>query len=547
MSEHGDSGSEIALREFRRNQRWFRLGCVLIAASLLCRLAYLASGATELTKDEAYQWLWSKHLALSYYSKPLGIALIQFAGTRLWGDTEFGVRFFSPAFAAVLSLVVLRFMACEVGARQGVLLLLIVTAAPLLGIGAVLMTIDPPLVLCWTLAMLAGWRAVQPGGTTKQWALAGTAAGLGFLSKYSALYLIFCWALFFLLWRPARVQLRKPGPYVALLILGLSTLPMLFWNSQHGWTTVRHVADNAGIASAWKPTLRFFWDFLFTEAALLNPVFFLGALWAMAAFWKRRHDDPLWLYFFCFGGPVFLGHLAYSLHSRILPNWIAPAVLPMFCLMVAYWDARWREGARWVKSWLLGGLLFGLAVVGVLHQSNVIGMIAGHPLPAEMDPLRRARAWKETTAVVERARQKLLAEGKPAFIISDHYGLTGEFTFYLPGARASLRTRPLVCYQTSSTPNNQLYFWPEYRYRGARTGENAIYVTEQDPYRLEKGWLWRWLAGKEIGYAKSSPSIAAPPLILEEFESVRNLGVQEIKLGGRVFRRVQLFECRNLR
>src|SRR5438034_6891121 len=199
MSEHGDSGSEIALREFRRNQRWFRLGCVLIAASLLCRLAYLASGATELTKDEAYQWLWSKHLALSYYSKPLGIAFIQFAGTRLWGDTEFGVRFFSPVFAAILSLVVLRFMSRELGARQGVLLLLIVTAAPLLGIGAVLMTIDPPLVLCWTLAMLAGWRAVQPGGTTKQWALAGTAAGLGFLSKYSALFLIFCWALFFLL------------------------------------------------------------------------------------------------------------------------------------------------------------------------------------------------------------------------------------------------------------------------------------------------------------------------------------------------------------
>jgi len=28
--------------------------------------------------------------------------------------------------------------------------------------------------------------------------------------------------------------------------------------------------------------------------------------------------------------PVLIGHLFYSLHSRILPNWIAPAVPPVF-------------------------------------------------------------------------------------------------------------------------------------------------------------------------------------------------------------------------
>src|ERR1700758_4513355 len=126
MSEHGDSGSGPSPGDSRRDQLWFRLGSVFIAVSLLLRLAYLASGTIELTKDEAYQWLWSKHLALSYYSKPPGIALIQFAGTSLWGDTQFGVRFFSPVFAAMLSLVMLRFMAREVGARQAVLLLLIV-------------------------------------------------------------------------------------------------------------------------------------------------------------------------------------------------------------------------------------------------------------------------------------------------------------------------------------------------------------------------------------------------------------------------------------
>src|SRR5215831_20687247 len=93
------------------SEPWVRAGYWLIGVLLILRLAYLASGIIELSNDEAYQWLWSKHLALSYYSKPPGIALIQFAGTRLWGDTQFGVRFFSPVFAAILSAAVLRFFA----------------------------------------------------------------------------------------------------------------------------------------------------------------------------------------------------------------------------------------------------------------------------------------------------------------------------------------------------------------------------------------------------------------------------------------------------
>lgn len=543
-----DANFEPGTLNFELERHWLRLGYVCIAVLLLFRLGYVASSVIELSKDEAYQWLWSKHLALSYYSKPPGIALIQFAGTSLWGDTQLGVRFFSPVFAAVLSFVLLRFLARTLGGRPAFLLLLIITATPLMGIGTILMTIDPPLVLCWTLAMLVGWRAVQPSGTTKDWLLVGLALGLGFLSKYSAAFQIVCWALLFVLWAPARVHLKRPGPYLALLIFAFCTVPVIVWNSQNAWITARHVSENAGLASQWKPTLRFFWDFLFAESALLNPVFFVGAMGAMIGFWKHRQQHPLWLYFFCMGAPVFLGHWLYSLHSRILPNWVAPAVLPMFCLMVAYWNARWQEGARFVKCGLAVGLAFGFVAVGLTHESNLIRKIAGQPLLAEVDPLRRVRAWKETAAVVEQARQKLLEDGKPAFIISDHYGMAGLFSFYLPEAKAAVgSSKPLVYYQTSDKPDNQLYFWPEYRYRTVRRGENAIYVRELDPYPLEKGWPRKWLARQPVGYDHTPPPVGMPQLLREEFESVTDLGVKEIELRGRVFRRVQLFECRNLR
>src|SRR5208337_1662718 len=83
------------------DQHWLRLGYLWLAALLMVRLAYIAIATIQLSRDEAYQWLWSKHLALSYYSKPPLIAYTQFLGTTLWGDNEFGVRFFSPVIAAI--------------------------------------------------------------------------------------------------------------------------------------------------------------------------------------------------------------------------------------------------------------------------------------------------------------------------------------------------------------------------------------------------------------------------------------------------------------
>ncbi|HVV00058.1 MAG TPA: phosphatase PAP2 family protein, partial [Verrucomicrobiae bacterium] len=111
---------------------WLRLGYIVIAALFIAHLAYIASGVIELSEDESYQWLWSKHLALSYYSKPLLIAVTQFLGTHLWGDTVFGIRFFSPVIAAILSFIVLRFFARTVNARASFFLLLAINVTPLM-------------------------------------------------------------------------------------------------------------------------------------------------------------------------------------------------------------------------------------------------------------------------------------------------------------------------------------------------------------------------------------------------------------------------------
>jgi hypothetical protein len=320
---------------------------------------------------------------------------------------------------------------------------------------------------------------------------------------------------------------------------------VLIWNWQHDWITVHHVAGNAGLNSRWHPTLRYFWDFTVQEFAALNPVFFVGALWAMAGFWRfpRHEKSGLGLYFFCMGAPVFLGHWLYSLHSHVLPNWIAPAVVPMFCLMTLFWNER----PRLARPFLAFGLVLGFLAVAILHQSKLVEKLAGQRLPAQKDLGRRVQGWKQEGALVEAEREKLQQAGKPAFIICGHYGITGLYSFYIPQAKAAISSEPLVYAMHSDKPQNQFYFWPEYNYLEYRRGENAIFVNEVGLYPLEHGWFWMWLRHHPIQYGKPSPPSPAPENLLRQFKSVTDLGERDVVFDGRVIHRMHLWACYDLK
>jgi membrane-associated phospholipid phosphatase len=187
-----ESVPKSEIRNQKSGMEWLHLGYLVILITLAARWVYIAHGPLELSGDEAYQWTWSKHMDLSYYSKPLGIAVLQKLGTLIGGDTEFGVRFCSPLIAAIMGFMVLRFLAREASPRTAFWVLIATLATPILCVGSVLMTIDPPLVLCWMWATVAGWRALQPDAKTNDWLVVGLAIGLGFLCKYTAALQIAC-------------------------------------------------------------------------------------------------------------------------------------------------------------------------------------------------------------------------------------------------------------------------------------------------------------------------------------------------------------------
>ncbi|MHC1768362.1 MAG: glycosyltransferase family 39 protein [Verrucomicrobiia bacterium] len=513
-----DPATELPGRGRSLDQHWKTLAYLVIGASLFVRLAYLAAGKIQLSEDEAYQWLWSKHLDLSYFSKPPLIAYTQALGTTLWGDSEFGVRFFAPVLGALGGWLVVRFLAREVNGRAALLLAVATVATPLLVVGSTLLTIDSLSVLFWVAAMVSGWKAVQED-STGAWLWTGLWIGLGFLSKYIGFFQWLCWGVFFLLWPAARAQLRRPGPYLALAISLVALLPVAIWNAQHDWITVSHLADRGGLDQAWQPTTRYLTDFLVAEMGLLNPIFFVGFVWAAVTAWRRHRREAFLVYLFSMGVPLVLFYLLYTLRGRVQPNWIAPAVLPLFCLMVIDWEKRWRNGSRLVMRWFAAAVVLGLLVTIPLHAPRLLKKATAGALPAKFNPLRRVLGWQEAAAVVDQARSELAKEGKPVFVIGDHYGITSTLSFYIPDAREGLPATRLVYYQSSDRPKNQFWFWPGYQ---MRKGENAVYV------------------------ARVKEPDACPARLQREFRSVTDLGVQEIRQSGVVFHKIQLFACREL-
>ena len=84
------------------NEARLVLNTVLTILALVA-LRLVAAAFTPITFDEAYYWMWSKHLAGGYYDHPPMVAVVIRLGTLIAGDSEFGVRLVSILLALPMS------------------------------------------------------------------------------------------------------------------------------------------------------------------------------------------------------------------------------------------------------------------------------------------------------------------------------------------------------------------------------------------------------------------------------------------------------------
>jgi len=388
-----------------KGAKWFSRGWALWPALLAGTwLRFWGLSQVALIGDEAYYWLWSRRLALSYVDHPSGVAWLIRLSTLVAGPSEVGVRWlnallgvvsvalvyavgrrlFTPLAGVLAAWLMALGAPFLVGARfvytDGLLLALILAHLALL----------VPMVFPRERAPVATWRFVVVGVLT---------AAL-FNTKYGA-YLYVLAILAFLLWhRWALLAERRAWWAMGLATCGL--LPTLLWNAAHGWISFRWQFDHffaAGALGGGGPLGN-----VVHAVRYLTPPLVLAALAGLASLRGARRQMLLL--------PALVLLLPVLLSPANSPRNLVVGLallLPLAGEAAGRWLAHLRGPARSVAWAAMAGVV---VLVGVYGVGTVWATWRPLPLPRSSvsDGIRRETAgWRKAASLPLRPEQPLFA------------------------------------------------------------------------------------------------------------------------------------------
>lgn len=516
----GATPAPVAGDTSRPSARWWMQVAAVAALAAALRgallAAVLADGDIGLYVDEAQYWDWSRELAWGYYSKPPVIAALIAASTSLFGDGAAGVKALAmlcwPAAALVLArlafAIALHAGADAAGAgRAGLwaaVVFLVSTPAGVLGLAA---TTDAPLLLAWSLAAAALWRASRDGGVGA-WLWVGVATALALLSKYTAGALVPAAVAVAVVpaagARAAALRERLTGPLLAGVVASVLLAPHLAWNAAHGWPTLQHTIEITAAAKPQAPgrAAAAFALWLFGQAVLLGPLWGWW-LWRHARRPGRAVPTGVRVYLGALVWPLLVIGAAQALHAGAEVNWTAPA-LAGFTLWLALRLADMPDASpalasarrlAWAQALLVAAaLLLPALVPRAWHGAQA--------LPRAVDPWSRMRGWDAACLQLRAPLHQALAQTPGLTIVATSRALSAH-------GRYCWRDRPLP--------------WRAWR----PLDHDGRPVSPRDHYQLTRPWLPQ--SGQTvIVFSEGEP----PPALRQRLATWRLLGAADAVQSG---------------
>jgi 4-amino-4-deoxy-L-arabinose transferase-like glycosyltransferase len=391
------------------------LTLVVVALVTAARLIWLAVQPADLYPDEAQYWFWAQDPAFGYYSKPPLVAWLIALTTAAFGDGEFAVRLSAPLLHAITAGFVYAIGARLYDGKVGFWAALTYLTAPGVSLSSYIISTDAALLPCWAAALYAFVRARESDSMV--WGImAGAAAGLGLLAKYAMVYWLIAAFGFVLLVPGERRHLRKL--LGAAAIATLLYMPNLWWNWSNGFVSYLHVRDNAGLSRGLVNPGPFL-EFLGSQFAVAGPLLFAALLAIVVR--PRFLADRRALLLAAFALPSLLLMLGLSLLSRAQPNWAAPAYVSASVLVVG-----WLLAQSW-RRWVGAAVAVNIAIAAVVFGTADALKAAGIHVPAQYDPLRRLRGWRELGGEVS----QLLASHPGLTLLADDRELLAALIYYV--------------------------------------------------------------------------------------------------------------------
>jgi 4-amino-4-deoxy-L-arabinose transferase-like glycosyltransferase len=399
-------------------------GAVVAGLALLTALRFVLGATLPLSFDEAYYWLWSKHLAASYFDHPPAIAYAIRAGTALFGDTVIGVRMVPLLGSILASWAVWRSARILLGSgRDAALACLYFNLTLMVAAESMAATPDSP-ALAAAAVLLFALAKLQASGDGRWWLAIGAAGGLCILSKYTGFFLGAGIAFWLVAAPQGRVWLKTVWPYAGGLIALTLFSPVIAWNAAHHWISFEFQFGRVATGGL---TLRYFGEFLAAQAALASPFLFcLGATGFVRAARVWRAGPPVALTAALIW-PAAIYFLIHATHDRVQGNWPS-FIYPAFAILAVYgareaWRGKIAAPVVAVLRWT--AVPIAALILAVVYAQAFFGVV----LPHGRDPIARLTAIG-FQPVADGVAALAHAQGAHA-ILTTSYATTSWLAFYL--------------------------------------------------------------------------------------------------------------------
>jgi len=399
-----------------------QISIVLIGVLTILRFALAAY--LPLSFDESYFWLWSRHLAISYYDHPPLIALAIRAGTFLFGDNPFGVRFIPLVLSIAASGAMWRSGAILIGGNVGGALACGLLNATLMMTAESLGATPDALVLCAAAVLIWTMAELEQTKDSRWWIAAGLAVGLALFAKYTAFFLCISVALWLVVTTQGRQWLKTVWPYAGAAVALAFLVSTIAWNMAHNWISFRF---QFGRVVEGHFTARYLIEFLAGQIALASPfILLLGLAGLYRETFGNRFRGKLAFCVLLIWPP--LAYFAFhALHERVQGNW--PSFLyPSLALLAA--SVFYADRAHWPQSRVLRysavlALPVGIAILLAVYIQTVFDVV---PM-GYADPIARMTAVgiEPVMQQISDIAHKNGAKG----IATTKYVVTGWLSFYL--------------------------------------------------------------------------------------------------------------------
>lgn len=368
--------------------------------TLLLATAFKLWGMTlfPITCDEAYYWLWHKHLQLSYVDHPPLIAYFNKL-VSLFGEYNlFNFRMAGLILALLCTYFIYLTGRTLFDRKVGLIAATLFQLVPHYIIVWLTLTVDNLLALFWILSLFWVAKIIQEGKPL-YWYLLGVSFGLGMLSKYTMGFFLFPLFLFLLVDPKQRKWFKCFHPYLAFLLSVMIFSPVMLWNIQNGFVSFLFHFSRLGRSNLARNIL----DFIADQLVHFTPFLFLGLIIYSRPLWQKSR------FLFFFSIPLLLVFVVFTAFIKVWAHWV---IVYQFAAILGI-AAMIADNLAAVRRLLISQWIFALLVVGaILFGSTMI--------------LPRQALYRRNLDLYSRYA-KLPHD---TYIIAPYHGIASQLAFY---------------------------------------------------------------------------------------------------------------------